>query len=92
MRYGVSEKLEIIELVERSSLSVRRTLAQLGIPRSTVYAWYDRYMTGGPGALKDRKPRPRQVWNKVPEGIAKAVIDLVSLVPTKNLIRYGFGW
>ena len=76
MRYGASEKLEIIGLVERSSLSVRRTLAQLGIPRSTFYAWYDRYLTGGPGALQDRKPRPRQVWNKVPEGIAKAVIDL----------------
>ena len=30
MRYPASEKLEIIRLVERSSLSVRRTLAQLG--------------------------------------------------------------
>jgi hypothetical protein len=34
MRYAVAEKLEIIRLVEQSSLSVRRTLAQLGIPRS----------------------------------------------------------
>ena len=36
MRYLASEKLEIIRLVERSSLSMRRTLAQLGIPRSTL--------------------------------------------------------
>jgi len=76
MRYSASEKLEIIRLVERSSLSMSRTLAQLGIPRSTFYAWYDRYLTGGPEALEDRKPRPRKVWNKVPEGIAKAVIEL----------------
>jgi putative transposase len=43
MRYQAAEKLEIIRLVEQSSLSVRRTLAQLGIPRSTFYCWYDRY-------------------------------------------------
>ena len=43
MRYAAAEKLEIIRLVEQSSLSVRRTLAQLGIPRSTFYCWYDRY-------------------------------------------------
>ena len=43
MRYAAAEKLEIIRLVEQSSLSVRRTLTQLGIPRSTFYCWYDRY-------------------------------------------------
>jgi hypothetical protein len=35
MRYPAAEILEIIRLVEQSSLSVRRTLAQLGISRST---------------------------------------------------------
>ena len=35
MRYAAAEKLEIIRLVEQSALPVRRTLAQLGIPRST---------------------------------------------------------
>ncbi len=47
MRCSAAEKLEIIRLVEQSSLSVRRTLSQLGIPRSTFYAWYDRYRGGG---------------------------------------------
>jgi putative transposase len=37
MRYAAAEKLEIIRLVEHSSLPVRRTLEQLGIPRSTFY-------------------------------------------------------
>ena len=32
MRYKASEKREIIDLVERSSLPVRRTLDRLGIP------------------------------------------------------------
>jgi putative transposase len=39
MRYRASEKREIIDLVERSSLPVRRTLGQLGIPKSTFYGW-----------------------------------------------------
>ena len=37
MRYSASEKFEIIELVEQSSLSIRRTLTSIGIPRSTFY-------------------------------------------------------
>jgi len=32
MRYQAAEKLEIIRLVERSHLSVRRTLDQISIP------------------------------------------------------------
>ena len=47
MRYSASEKFEIIELVEQSSLSIRRTLAPIGIPRSTFYDWYSRYQEGG---------------------------------------------
>ena len=37
MRYPVSEKLEIIRLVEQSPLSIKQTLATLGIPRATFY-------------------------------------------------------
>ncbi len=57
MRYPASEKLEIIRLVERSHLPVRRTLEKLGIPRATFYRWYDLYQTGGPEALEDRPSR-----------------------------------
>ena len=39
MRYAASEKLEIIRLVEQSDLPVKRTLVQLGIPRTTFYRW-----------------------------------------------------
>src|SRR5258708_19791759 len=70
MRYRAAEKLEIIGLVEQSSLSVRRTLAQLGIPRSTFYAWYERYLARGAGALEDCQPAPRRVWNKLPDTVA----------------------
>jgi putative transposase len=60
MRYAAAEKLEIIRLVEHSSLPVRQTLAQLGIPRSTFYRWYDRYRSGQAEGLTDRPPAPRR--------------------------------
>ena len=47
MRYPASEKLEIIRLVEQSHLPVRRTLTQIGIPRSTFYRWCDQYQLVG---------------------------------------------
>jgi transposase-like protein len=76
MRYSASEKFEIIELVEQSSLSMRRTLAPIGIPRSTFYDWYSRYQEGGIEALVDGKPRPRRIWNKIPDKIETAIVNL----------------
>ena len=38
---------EIIRLVERSHIGVRPTLAKLGIPKTTFYRWYDRYLAFG---------------------------------------------
>jgi len=75
VRVSASEKLELIHLVEGSSLSVRRTLAEIGLPRSTFYAWYKRYLEGGPEALEDRKPRRRAVWNQIPDRVRTQVIE-----------------
>src|SRR5260221_8883650 len=76
MRYSASEKFEIIELVEQSSLSIRRTLAPFGIPRSTFYDWYRRYQEGGIEALEDGKPRQRRILKKIPDKIRTAIINL----------------
>ena len=82
MRVSASEKLELIRLVEGSSLSVRRTLAEIGLARSTFYAWYKRYLDGGPEALEDRTPRPQAVWNRIPDRIRARVIE-TALVHTE---------
>ena len=58
MRYPASEKLEIIRLVEKSHLPVRRTLDKLGIPGTTFYRWYDRYRAFGTEGLADRTSDP----------------------------------
>ena len=71
MRYPASEKLEIIRLVERSHLPVRRTLDKLGIPATTFYRWYDRYRAFGEAGLEDRTSGPGRIWNReYPESCA----------------------
>jgi transposase InsO family protein len=76
MRYPASEKLEIIWLVEQSHLPARCTLEKLGIPRATFHRWYDRFLSGGVDALEDRRPRPKRVWNRIPEEVRERIIEL----------------
>ena len=76
MRYPASEKLEIIRLVEQSHLPTKRTLEKLGIPKTTFYRWYDRYLVGGPEALEDRRPTPSRVWNRIPTPVREKIKDL----------------
>ena len=47
MRYSQPERMEIIQLVEVSELSISKTLQELDVLRSTFYDWYRRYQEGG---------------------------------------------
>ena len=76
MRYPAAEKLEIIRLVERSHLPVRRTLDKLGIPATTFYRWYDRYRAFGEAGLEDRTRGPGRVWNRIPDDVRRQIVDL----------------
>ena len=92
MRYPASEKLEIIRLVEESTLPVRRTLEKIGIPRATFYRWYDLYQTGGPEALEDQQPKPDRVWNRIPDDVRERIIRLAldepALSPRELAVRF----
>jgi putative transposase len=92
MRYCASEKLEIIRLVEESTLPVRRTLEKIGIPHATFYRWYDRYQTGGPEVLDDRCPRPDRVWNRIPDDVRDRIVHLAldepALSPRELAVRF----
>jgi transposase InsO family protein len=92
MRYPASEKLEIIRLVEQSHLPAKRTLDKIGIPRTTFYRWYDRYLAGGLAALKDKSPKPGRVWNRIPDDIREKVIDMAledaELSPRELAVRF----
>jgi transposase InsO family protein len=61
----VNRKLEIVTLVNRSPVSKRETLRELGMPRSTFYRWQKRFRTQGEVGLVDRHPEPGSVWNRL---------------------------
>jgi transposase InsO family protein/transposase-like protein len=92
MRYPASEKLEIIRTVEASHLPVKRTLTMLGIPSSTYYQWYARWVDGGIDALADRSPRPRAVWNRIPDEIREDFVEFAleheDLTPRELAVKY----
>lgn len=92
MRRTASEKMEIIRLVEGTDLPARQTLRQLGVPRSTFYGWYQRYLDEGFDGLHDRKPPPRGRWNAIPEKVQQEVLDLAlertDLSPRELACRY----
>ena len=75
MRHSQSEKMEIIRVVEQSPLGVKRTLAELDIPRSTFYDWYRRYQEGGYDALAFRPPHRRRFWNAIPPDVKQKVVE-----------------
>ena len=74
MRHSSFEKLEIIRIVEDSELSIRQTLKELGIHRSTFYNWYSRYLEDGIEGLGPKKPKARTFWNKIPEEVKEQVV------------------
>ena len=92
MRYSASEKYEIIRLVEDSSLSIRKTLRQLDIHKSTFYNWLHRYLKHGVDGLEDRKPTPTVAWNQIPKDHREAIIDLAldksALSPREIAVSY----
>jgi transposase InsO family protein len=84
IRRTPEEKLEIIHLVEHSNLSVKRTLEELAVPRSTFYRWYGHYQEDGPDGLRDRKSNPRQFWNRIPKQVKEQVVELALQQPEKS--------
>lgn len=92
MRYSSADKYEIIQLVQNSSLSVRQTLDRLDIHKSTFYNWLKRLHDNGVDGLKDRKPMPKAIWNRVSEehreSIIEFALDKPDLSPRELAVSY----
>lgn len=81
MRLSPSEKTEIIQLVERSDLSMNRTLKQLGINKSTFYNWYHLYQQSGVDGLYPLRSSSRQRWNSIPQEQKNLVVEVALEYP-----------
>ena len=78
--------------MEQSHLSVRRTLAKIGIPPTTFYRWYDRFVEHGPEGLEDRPSSPSRVWNRIPDAVRDRILALAfeepELSPRELAVRF----
>jgi putative transposase len=84
MRYTQGQKYEIIRLVEESPLSIRKTLRQLQVNRSTFYQWYLKYQEGGYDGLADDYTKPRRFWNEIPLREKTRVVETALELPDKS--------
>ena len=84
MRLTAAEKAEVIRLVEGADLSVRRTLAELGVHRSTFYAWYRRYVEDGVAGLAAKKPAAQRYWNRIPPAVRQRVVAAALADPERS--------
>jgi transposase InsO family protein len=84
MKYSQSEKMEIIRMVEESSLSVKQTLQKIGIHRSTFYSWYARYTEHGYDGLASRHKSPKQIWNTIPKWERDRVVEVAREYPERS--------
>ena len=76
MRYTHAEKLEIIRMVEESDLPAKRTLAQLGVSKSTFYEWYRRYRDEGAASLAPQPSQRRRYWNRIPDAERERLVEV----------------
>lgn len=62
--------------MEQSELSVKQTLTELGIARSTFYDWYRRYSQGGYDGLSEKPVHVRQFWNRIPDAVREQIVQI----------------
>jgi len=64
----------------------------LGVPRTTFYRWYDRYLSSGVEVLEDKSPKPGRVWNRIPDDIRERIVELAleepELSPRELAVRF----
>ena len=68
------------------------TLAKIGIPPTTFYRWYDRFVEQGPEGVEDRPSRPSLIWNRIPDRVRNQIVGLAleepELSPRELAVRF----
>src|SRR5688572_19321129 len=61
-------------MVQDSPLSVKQTLLELDISRSTFYRWYECYLEAGYYGLKVCSPQLREFWNRIQKQVVEVAL------------------
>jgi hypothetical protein len=51
-------------------------VGQTGHPPHHIYRWYDRHLQRGEAGLLDQSPKPKHVWNRIPDEVRRKVVKL----------------
>jgi transposase InsO family protein len=81
MRYNQAEKMEIIRLIEGSDRSIKQTLKELGINKSSFYNWYYNYKHYGFDGLAFRKISRDRQWNQISPEWRNKIVDIALDLP-----------
>ncbi|MVX36047.1 helix-turn-helix domain-containing protein, partial [Myroides sp. LoEW2-1] len=81
MRLTAAEKYELIQSVTTSELGVKKTLEEFGIPKSSFYKWYKRYLEKGYDGLEKSKRISNRQWNSIPESQQNLVVEIALEYP-----------
>ena len=84
MSLSAAQSYEVLRLVEESQLSVKQTLGELGIARSTFYRWYKAYQDNGYDGLQPGSKAPRRFWNRLHENVKEQCIEEALAHPEKS--------
>jgi transposase InsO family protein len=84
MSYNQAEKMEIIRMVESSPLSVKQTLKQIKVSKSSFYKWYRKYLDHGYDGLANKYKIPNKVWNRIPDIERERIVELALSYPEES--------
>ncbi len=65
-------------------MSVKKSLNELQVPRSTFYRWYKQYLAEGEEGLVVHRPNPHQIWNRIPQEVKQQVVELALEHPDRS--------
>jgi putative transposase len=82
--------MEIIHMVEDSNLSVRKTVRQIGIIRSTFYEWYIWYQEKGYEGLALQRRSPPPVLECHSRREKQRVVEVARQNPEKSCREVAF--
>jgi len=78
---AAEHKLQVLRAVAGSDLTVKETLAQLKIARSTYYRWRSNFLRRGLPGLKDLPSNQGRVWNQILPYERDKVLEIALLYP-----------
>lgn len=84
MRFTQQDKYELILMIEKSELSLSKTLAEIGLHKSTFYNWYNAYLLDGYDGLANKPKHRKQYWNEIPLQEKQLIIETALNFPDRS--------